>query len=296
MPRFQQTFSSGDDGWKARLLWVRRMWWYQTVSAHLGLDAPHGLGKAITPERYRIDGVSHVYRSDWSLYARGLRSPSTSTLSQVDRLAPGASAIFSHPLWCILRMSRDSGRALALFDSGGCIKVDFAFQASPLDAVARLLHARQVSLKFGDASTAKQAEISLLRVCIVCAAVDSSGLPFVNLIGLLNCWISRHSPTSWPFFSVTAFSECVQAIRQCKPRKGSSFLQAAEASRRKTAASALKGKYGIDITLVAQPIFLCNCSSKCIHEVEARRSRAHIAKGLQSIKARNRCDLATSVP
>jgi len=283
VPRFQQTFSSKGDGRKARHLLVRRLWWYQTVSAALGLDAPHDIGKVITPQRYRIEGVSHVYRSDWSMYGRGLRSPSTSTLSQVDHFVPGSSATFNHNLWRFLAPNREARRSLPLrravdrrdagrlLETEGCVKIDTALRCSPLDAVAMLLKARQIGLEFGYASAAKHAEVTLLRACIVFAAVDRGALPFVDLIALLNEWLSRQSTTTWPFFSVTTFAEIVRTIRQCKPRNGGSFWQVSDASRKKTAMDALKGRFGIDIALTAQPIYLCSCQRECRHAEEARQ-------------------------
>lgn len=262
----------------------------------LALNRPHQVGKLLTPARYAVLDVSHVYRSDWSLYARGMRSPAAATLTQVDNFIVGSAEVYKHVLWSVLDLKKRSEHAWASLISnsrsanawpksaGYWGKFKWAFGCSPLDSVATLLVARQVSLLRENLEEARRAESWIFRLCVAHAAVDKVGLPYEELIQLLNEWFALSSSTVWPFYSISAFREGVRAIRQCKPKVGATFWQATDAMRCRTTAAALRGRFGAEIVLACQPLYLCSCASDCTHSTEARHSRRVIAYALQMLR------------
>lgn len=273
----------------------------------LKLKKPHEVGKLVTPTRYAVLDVSHVYRSDWTLYGKGMRSPAGSTLAQVNGFAAGTAEVYTHAIWSVLDLKRRSEHAWASLKSslrfantrpkrgGDLAQIRWALGGSPLDSVAELLIARQVSLLRGGVEEARQAEHLIFRLCVAHAAVDKAELPFEGLIQLLNEWFALRSKVVWPFYSISAFRECVRAVRQCKPKRGATFLIATNAMRISTTIDALRGRFGVDIPLACQPIYLCSCAKSCAHFAEARHSRRVIGSAMQMLRGKqhiNPCDEA----
>lgn len=231
------------------------------------------------------------------MYARCKRSPAGATLAEVDAFAPGTADTYMHEIWSVLDVKRRSVRGWDSLNSSLCMTNEIpksggswtafkqVFDASPLDSIAALLISRQTSLQRGCHEEARHAERLIFRLCVAHAAIDDRRLPFEDLIQLINEWLALQASAVWPFYPVSAFRECVRAIRQLRPGAGETFWQATDVIRRKTVVDALRGKRGVMIALSCQPIFVCACPPGCAHDAEARCARRSLACALQMLRS-----------
>ena len=97
---------------------LRCVAWFEHVREYLQknvdgkFETPYAIGKFIQPETY--GGVSPgLYNHNmWPKYAAGLHCPSQATLAAVERMVPGAAAIYNAPLWAMLNITNPVGRQI----------------------------------------------------------------------------------------------------------------------------------------------------------------------------------------
>jgi hypothetical protein len=281
---------------KRRVQALRTIWWYRFVANELGKCSPHRVGQLATPERYRIDGISHKYRGDWSLYARGVRSPATLTLDQVEAFVPGSAQLYLHPMWSVLKGARRSRLDWAELATSGPIEASMLLTtrrgatlkiaaAAPLcDSMLSLLSLRRHRESSGVSSDFSDIDHLLIQVCLVAAALDKQGLPYLELIRILNLhfWVLGRRP--FPFYSLAVFCNVATTIQRCQPRGGPHFRNATDVQRRMIAVQAASGQFGWDLSSASHPIYLCDCPHDCEHRRVAKRDRWFVTLSLRVMR------------
>jgi hypothetical protein len=244
-----------------RLKSLRVRWWVTYLKEVAGHVSAHRVGRIVTPERYRVDGIQHVYRSDWRRYEGGQQCPSPVTLNAAEESFPGSRAVYDLPLWRVLSSSKPSrrGRSVDHLDSLKLVSLrlpqsDSLLYSDPLAALNLLLTYRLRVTGEPTSDMARKLDNLTVKTCLVHAATSQYPELYFELLCLINEWWAGQTPPILSFYPRASFWPCLRIIRTCKPSNSPNFAGATKAIQLKTAWRAMFGRYDVDIMFASSPI------------------------------------------